>query len=511
MKFHSILFRSIHDAARTGSWTAPAFFNDLNLDQFIDAVTAGRQEYNLVPFFTTPLSDVDAVRYRHEIMRDLEKATLFRDLKSFAHEMRTIRQYLGMIDKIHYTYHKEGWFLETIGLYCETIHTLARNLARADIRSRGLKAFCEYVADYIASDGFKDLLCKTDEIKLDLSTVRYSLLIEDSSVTVCRYEQGTDYSAEVEHTFERFKQGAVKDYRVTFPVRMDMNHVEAKILDFVALYYPDIFMRLGRYYDRNSGFLDEIITTFDREIQFYLAYLEYIEPLRRSGLKFCCPEITTSSKEVFDYEGFDLVLAHKLLAEKSPVVCNDFYLKDKERIIVVSGPNQGGKTTFARTFGQLHYLAGIGCPVPGSRACLFLADRIFTHFEREESTNHIHGKLQDDLVRVSEILRDATPRSVIIMNEIFTSTTLSDATLLSRKILERIVWMDTLCVCVTFIDELASFSEKTVSMVSTVPPSNPSLRTFKIVRRPADGLSYAISITEKYGLTYDRLWERIPS
>jgi DNA mismatch repair ATPase MutS len=511
MVFHSILFERTENKTKNDTLEAPAFFADLHLDQIIDAITAGRQEYNLKPFFYTSLHDLDAITYRQEIFRDLEQPILFEKIKSFTQQMRAMRNHLSQADKMYYKFQKEGWFVDAVEIFCDAVQRLAQELSLVDVQARGFRAFRAYLTDYANADPFTSLLAETKQLKADLSTVQYCLLIKDHSITVRKYAAEMDYSAEVEETFKKFKQGAVKDYRVKFPTWSEMNHVEAQILDLVARLYPDIFSHLDEYYVKNGQYLDETIATFDQEIQFYLAYLEYIAKLKRTGLQFCYPRLSPACKAVYDYEGFDVALAHKLIQEQASVVCNDFSLKGKERILVVTGPNQGGKTTFARTFGQAHYLASLGCPVPGREAQLLLFDQLFTHFEKEEHIKDLRGKLEDDLVRIHAILNQATPNSIVIINEIFTSTTVHDALFLSKKIMEKILALDLLGVWVTFIDELASFSEKTVSMVSTVVPENPSVRTFRIVRRPADGLAYALSIAEKYRLTYDRVKERITS
>jgi len=151
----------------------------------------------------------------------------------------------------------------------------------------------------------------------------------------------------------------------------------------------------------------------------------------------------------------------------------------------------------------------LGLPVPGGQVRLFLPDGIFTHFEREEEIETLRGKFEDELVRIHDILDRATSDSVLIMNESFGSTTLRDALLVGTAVVRQIADLEALCVFVTFVDELASLSESTVSMMSTVVPEDPAVRTYKVVRKPADGLAYAAAIADKYRLSYEALRERI--
>ena len=511
MPFGSILYETDLPPQVPDQVPAPDFFVDLNLDQVVAAITAGRDEYNLKPFFHALPPDLKTVHYRHEVMRDLEQDTVIGFVKAFSAKMRSMREQIARLNKLHYRRQKEAVFLDAIAFYCDAVSQLAKDLKAADVSSPGLDAFRRHVEDYVQSPFFLTLENTMKEIKRDLAAIEYELFIGNSSVTVRKFKSEPDYGAAVATTFERFKQGSVKDYEFKVVDFFEMNHVEAHILDFVAALHPDTFGRLDRYFSDNQAYLDPVIQRWDREIQFYVAYLDYIRPLRGAGLHFCYPALSATSKAVHASRTFDIALASKLVGKNSSVVANDFELSGRERIFVVSGPNQGGKTTFARTFGQLHYLARLGCPVPGAEANLFFFDELLTHFEKEEDIHNHRGKLEDDLVRVHEALKRATPNSVVILNEIFTSTTLRDALFLARRVLDRLIELDLLCVCVTFMEELSALGPQTVSLVSTVVPDNPAQRTYRVIRRPADGRSYALSIAEKYRVTYESLKERLAS
>ena len=101
MRFRSILFDESEFCAATKGGEAPEYFSDLNLDQIVESITSGRDEYKLKPFFYALLSRVATINYRHEILRDLENPVLSRDIGSFARKMQAMRKLLSQAEKRH--------------------------------------------------------------------------------------------------------------------------------------------------------------------------------------------------------------------------------------------------------------------------------------------------------------------------------------------------------------------------------------------------------------------------
>lgn len=511
--FYSILFSAREQHGEPRQTDVPACFRDLNLDQIFAPILKTKKEFELESFFHTALHNPEIIIYRQDVMRELENdelRALFTGFSKIIYDlgryMLSIRTSLTSDSSYDNNYLVRGRMLDYADRYCLTVSALSEGLSKLTLRSAGLYGFAEYLSGYCASEGYTGLRAHVKRLRNELSTVEYCMLIKNGTIRVRKYEEQADHSKQILATFEKFRQGDVKDYRQKLPEEPYAAHVEAAVLNMVADLYKDIFADLNGFCSKYFHFNDETIFRFSREIQFYLAWLDYVRPLRGAGLPFNYPKLCDSAEHLYDLEGFDLALA-AIAREKT--VTNDFMLNAPEHIIVVTGPNQGGKTTFARAFGQIHYLSSLGLCVPGREAALYLFDNILTHFGREEELSTLNGKLQDDLVRLHELLGKATSRSVIIVNEIFSSTTLSDALFLGGHMMDAISALDAPTVVVTFLDELASHGADTVSMMSTVRKDDPAQRTYKIIRKPPDGLAYAIYIAGKHGLTYEQLSRRL--
>jgi DNA mismatch repair protein MutS len=297
-RFNGILFDRPH-GIDLDKPEEPACFGDLHLDQVLASMTAGREDYDLKPFFYTPLQEAATVRYRHEVARDLEKPEVLKPVRAFAEQMRRMREHLAQARKLRYKQQKQRWFLDAVDSYCDAVAALANDLAQAPLDSRGFGALRQSLADYRDTDRFTRLVLETRNLLQGLAEVRYCVHIRGNRVKVSRYDDEADYSAEVTETFAKFRQGAVKDHRVKLPYWADMNHVEAQILDLVAQLHPEVFMALDHFCTSHVDFLDPAIGAFDREVQFYLAYLEYIERFQAAGLAFCYPEVTAQPGEVY--------------------------------------------------------------------------------------------------------------------------------------------------------------------------------------------------------------------
>jgi len=511
--FYSILFPAREQHEKPRQTGAPLCFKDLNLDQIFDPVFKAKKEFELEAFFYTSLHDPDIIVYRQDAMRELEDDELRALFSGFSkavydigQQMDTIRSLLASRDGWRNNYLARGQMLDCAEKYCRAVFTLSEGLSALTLRSAGLRGFAEYLFAYCSSESYTGLHAHVKQLRDELSTVEYCMLIKNGTIRVRKYEGQADHSQQILASFEKFRQGDGKDYRHKLPEEPYAAHVEAAVLNMIAELYKEIFADLNHFCSEYVHFDDETISRFSREIQFYLSWLDLIKPLRHAGLPFCYPTLCDTAERLYAFDSFDLALARM---EYGKTVVNDFTLSAPERIIVVTGPNQGGKTTFARAFGQAHYLASLGLCVPGREAALYLFDHILTHFGREEDLSTLNGKLQDDLVRLRELLKKATNRSVIVVNEIFASTTLSDALSLGGHMMDSFAALGAPAVLVTFLDELASHGPETVSMMSTIREDDPTKRTFKILRKPPDGLAYAIHIAGKHGLTYEQLCGRL--
>jgi hypothetical protein len=172
------------------------------------------------------------------------------------------------------------------------------------------------------------------------------------------------------------------------------------------------------------------------ELAFYVGCLNLYERLADKGEPTCFPVPEPVGEPRLSFEGLtDPCLS---LHVEGRVVGNDGQADGKD-LIMVTGPNQGGKSTFLRSLGLAQLMMQCGMFVAARRFRADLRDGVFTHYKREEDATMQSGKLDEELARMSAIVDRIGSRSLLLCNESFASTNEREGSEIARQVVDALL------------------------------------------------------------------------
>jgi DNA mismatch repair protein MutS len=282
---------------------------------------------------------------------------------------------------------------------------------------------------------------------------------------------------------------------------------------------------LARYAKLNA----QVLIALESEIAFYLGALQWMKRVRDAGLPLCAPAIAPSEARLFEARGlFNINFAMRLMGRApntsiaDKIVLNDASFNDAGRIFILTGPNQGGKTTFTQAIGLIHVLAQAGLLVPAQSAQLSPVDAIFTHFAKEERPNMEAGRLGEEARRLNSIFQRATRRSLVLLNESLSSTSPDESLYLSIDVVRGLKLLGARAIFATHLHGLAeaigeinrdSAGDSLVSSLVSVTEQEGEggRRTYRIIAASPQGLSFARDIARKHGISFEQIEQLLKS
>lgn len=192
--------------------------------------------------------------------------------------------------------------------------------------------------------------------------------------------------------------------------------------------------------------------TLRLELGFYVACLNLHERLARKAEPVCFPEPLPHGKSEFHCRGlYDVCLS---LSLSEPTMGNDVNA-DAKPLVVITGANRGGKSTFLRSVGLAYLMMQSGMFVPAQTFGASVCSGVFTHFKREEDATMKSGKLDEELGRMSAIVEAITPGSLVLMNESFASTNEREGSEIAMQVVYALLKVNMKVLYVTHLFALA--------------------------------------------------------
>lgn len=532
---------------------------DLDVEPVVQALAG--HELSREPFVTKLLTnlcmDAGVIAYRAPIITNLlEEPELHDRLAELLVTLSPlVRERGGSLFGVEWTVTAILDRLRQLELYVEVALCLAEALDTPLLRAPGLRALQASIQALIETAEFETLraevlaqCARLDAVQSITIGVNLSLGLQPESATILSLDpekiEGRGGLLQRLLGKDTGRRGITNlrgeprtGLRAFFsPMTGDGRGHENELVQDLRRLLERVVAPVGEAIERFASVHTRDFVVLESELSFMLNGAALLERLRRAGLPVCRPEIAPTDARVTRLEeSYNVGLALRMMATRpadaaggdtgmvtNPVTCDE----ESGRVWILTGPNRGGKTTYARAIGLAHLLFQAGLYVPARSACMSPVDGIYTHFPNREGTTPGEGRLDEEAKRLAEIFREATPFSLVLLNEVLAGTSTLEALALARDAVRGLRLLGVRAIYVTHLHDLAKYAEEinatttgdgvVGSLVAEVADvqedgSMSHRRTFRIRPGPPLGLSYASEIAEQHGISYQQLLSLLES
>jgi DNA mismatch repair ATPase MutS len=411
-------------------WNHAALAEDLGLDILLKAM-AGNDgflfEVAMVGLLNGVL-DTDVIRYRHDVLRDcLRHGAVLRDMYNIAIEAL-------QAERKHYWTSIGRYPAGTLSHAVEVLQDFVESLTK-------LRKVADQNIGKFESSGFSRMFAM---LQAELGDEYFAAI--DRHLKRLKFSGGVLVSARL----GRGNKGT--NYVLRRPYR-DLGWIE-RLLPQMEGYTYYLYPRdeagaqaLSILRDRGVNLaanalaqsMDHISSFFQMlrtELAFYVGCLNLHEHLQEIGAPTCFPQAAKLGEQVLSISGLhDVCLA---LSMSGKPVGNDINGEGKS-LIVITGANTGGKSTFLRGLGVAQLMMQAGMFVPATDFSAEVRNGLSTHYKREEDVTMESGKLDEELSRMSEIVKHLPPDSMILMNESFAATSEREGSEIATQITNALI------------------------------------------------------------------------
>ncbi len=496
---------------------------------------------NALRILTQLSTDEEVLNYRLDILEDFLnvpqlEAVLYENVhKLYVNEHVNIQK-LGLAD----SFYALNTRLNSLKTFIECItkcHEFCQKF-QDKFKSEALKGLVEYFASVYNSEYFDEVKRETDEclriLAKGVKSVTVGINFDDMMrpVEAMLLSVSTDSirkKGRFDWIFKHLDGGADRAIGRTHSLYNEnggTNDLEAPLFrelkEINSEYISHLDRAIRAYFKKST----EDILTFESQMSFYIGAKRIIDAVRARGLDMCRPrylkmdERRLNAKGVFDLSFYtQMVSSDPMGSLKGKIITNDCTMDDDGRFFVLTGANNGGKTTYTRAIGIIQVMAQAGIYVPCTSCEISPVDFIYTHFPKEEEVGLNTSRFTQECKQFKVTVDNATRYSMLLLNESIQSTTPTECVFIATELTKIFRCIGVRGVYATHLLELAKNLDKLnaevegdtklVSIVTTVDTTADNKRLYRIVRSAPQEFGYAQTIYKKFGVSFDEVQKRI--